>query len=165
MSLDPVRGALLAEAEAEAGYVVGQARQRAAAQLAQAAEEKAVLVERARAEGEAAAELEAEAELTRARRNARTSVLEARRAVYDDVRRQAYAAAELLRTERRYVTLLDRLAEVVRAELGARAEIERDPPAGGVIGRLGNRRVVQTLPVLVERCLAAHSEEVERLWA
>ena len=54
VSLDPVREALLAQAEAEAEGLVGRAEDRAAAQVAQAEEQKAALVRRARAEGEAA---------------------------------------------------------------------------------------------------------------
>jgi hypothetical protein len=34
-----------------------------------------------------------------------------------------------------------------------------------VIGRLENRRVDHTLPALVERCLARHAVDLERLWA
>ena len=165
VTLDPVRAALLAEAEAEAERVVRQAEENAAAQVSRAEEQKAALVKRARAEGEAAAELEATSELTHARRNARTLVLEAQRAVYDDVRREAHAAAQRLRSEPRYGELLERLAAVVEEELGPEVELEADPPDGGVIGHAGNRRVEQTLPALVERCLTEHAAELERLWA
>lgn len=165
VSLDPVREALLAQAEAEAEGLVGRAEDRAAAQVAQAEEQKAALVRRARAEGEAAAELEAASELTRARRKARTLVFEAQRAVYDDARREARAAVQRLRSEPRYEELLELLAALAREELGSEAELEFDPADGGVIGRVGNRRVDHTLPALVERCLAEHAADLERLWA
>lgn len=165
VSLDPVREALLAQAEAEAERVVGQAEDRAAAQVAQAEEQKAALVLRARAEGEAAAELEAASELTQARRTARTLILEAKRAVYDDVRRESQAAVQRLRSEPRYVELVERLAARAREELGPEVELELDLPDGGIIGRVENRRVDHTLPTLVERCLAEHACELERLWA
>lgn len=165
VSLDPVREALLAEAEAEAEGIVGQAEERAAAQVAQAEERKAALVRRARAEGETAAELEAASELAQARRTARTLVLESKRAVYDDARREARVAVQRLRSEPRYEELLERLAARAREELGPEAELELDPPDGGVIGRVDNRRVDNTLPALVERCLAEHAAELERLWA
>jgi vacuolar-type H+-ATPase subunit E/Vma4 len=165
VSIDPVREALLAQAEAEAERLVSQAEDRAAAQVAQAEEQKAALVRRARAEGEAAAELEAASELTHARRHARTLILEAKRAVYDDVRREAQAAVDHLRSEPRYGELLERLSARAREELGSGAELELDPPDGGVVGRVENRRVDHTLPVLVERCLAEHAGELERLWA
>lgn len=165
VSLDPVREALLAEAEREAERVVGQAEERAAAQVERAEEQKAALVRRALAEGAAAAELEAAFELTQARRKARTLVLEAQRAVYDEAQLEAHAAVQRLRSEPRYQKLLDRLAARVRTELGPEVEVELDPPEGGVVGRLRNRRVDLTLPVLVERCLAEHADELERLWA
>jgi hypothetical protein len=165
MSLEPVRIALLAEAESEAERRAGRADEQAAAQVRQAEEQKAALILRARTEGEAAAALEAASELAQARRRARQLVLEAQRAVYDDVRREAHATAQRLRSEERYRDVLDRLAARVGEELGADAEIERDPPDGGVIGRLDNRRVDHTLPAVVERWLARHAIDLERLWA
>jgi len=164
-TLDPVREALLAEAETEAERLVGRAEERAAAQVARAEEQKAALVRRARAEGEAAAELEAASELAQARRRARTLVLEAQRAAYDDARREAHAAAERLRSGPRYAELVDDLAARAHEALGPGAEIERDPPEGGVVGRRGNRRVELTLPALVDRCLAENASALERLWA
>jgi vacuolar-type H+-ATPase subunit E/Vma4 len=163
--LDPVRAALLAQAEVEAERIVDQADERAAAQVLEAEEQKAALVARARAEGEAAADLEAVSELTRARRQARTLVLEVQRAIYDELRRDALDAAQRLRSQPRYDQLLERLAAAVRDELGSDAELELNPPDGGVIGHVGNRRVEYTLPVLVERCVAEHGDAVERLWA
>lgn len=165
VSLDPVREALLAQAEVEAERLLSQAESRAAGQVAQAEEQKAALVRRARAEGEAAAELEAASELTHARRHARTLVLEAKRAVYDDVRREAQAAVQHLRLEPRYEKLLERLAARAREDLGPEVELEVDPPDGGVIGRVDNRSVDYTLPALVERCFTEHAGELERLWA
>jgi vacuolar-type H+-ATPase subunit E/Vma4 len=165
VSLDPVRAALLAEARTEADRLVSEAEERAATYVAHAEEEKTALVRRARAEGEAAAELESASELAQARRRARTFVLEARRAVYEDARREAHAAAQRLRSESRYEQLIDRLAAQVKEELGPDAELELDPPEGGVLGRLGNRRVDHTLPALVERCLDECGDDLERLWA
>jgi len=165
LRLDPVRAALLAQAQVEAERIVDQADERAAAQVLQAEKQKAALVGRARAEGEAAADLEAVSELTRARRQSRTLVLEAQRAIYDELRRDALAAAQRLRSQPRYDELLERLEAAVRDKLGPDAVLELDPPDGGVIGHVGNRRVEYTLPVLVERCLAQHGEAVEQLWA
>jgi vacuolar-type H+-ATPase subunit E/Vma4 len=164
VSLEPVRDALLADAETDAERLVGRADAQADAQVREAEEQKAALVRRAQTEGEAAARLEAAAELAEARRGARRVVLEAQRAAYDDVRREVHAAAQRLRSQAGYPDLLDRLAARASAELGAGAEIERDPPGGGVIGRLGNKRVDHSLPALVERCLARHAPELERLW-
>lgn len=164
VTLDPVREALLAQAEAEAERLERRVEQRAAAQVARAEEHTAALVRHARAEGEAAAELEAAVEMAGARRAARTHVLRAQREVYDEVRREAHAAAERLRSEPEYAELLERLVVRVQEELGVDAELDVDPPAGGVVGRLGNRRLDYTLPVLVERCLGEHAADVEQLW-
>jgi vacuolar-type H+-ATPase subunit E/Vma4 len=165
VGLDPVREALLAQTRAEAEGLVSQARARAAAQVAQAEEEAGALIARARAEGEAAAELQAAAELADARRRARTLVLEAKRDVYEDLRREAQAAAQRLRGEPGYEELVGRLAILVRERLGPDFEVELDPPGGGIVARAGNRRLDCSLPALVERCLAQHAVELERLWS
>jgi vacuolar-type H+-ATPase subunit E/Vma4 len=164
LGLEPVRGALLADARAVADGVVRQAEERASDQVERARLETAARIARARAEGEAAAGLETISALAEARRAARSLVLEAQRAVYDDVRRQAEAAVQELRGTPRYGELLDRLTERAREVLGPEAQVERDPPEGGVVARAGNRRLVLTLPVLVERCLAEHAHEIDRLW-
>lgn len=164
MSLDAVREALLAQAEAEAKRLARRVDERAAAQVKRAEKHTAALVQHARGEGEAAAALEATVEMARARRAARAHVLRAQREVFDNVRRAAYAAAELLRSRPEYADLLERLIVRVQAELGKDVELDVDPPAGGVVGRHGNRRVDYTLPVLVERCLADHATDLERLW-
>jgi len=165
VGLDPVREALLAQAERDADRLVRQAADRAAADVAEAEDETDAQIRRARAEGVAAAELEAAAELARAGRRARTYVLEAQRAVYDDVRRRAHDAALELRASPGYPGLVERLASRARAELGPGAELELDPPGGGVVAQVGNRRLDYTLPVLVERAFAEHADEIGELWA
>lgn len=165
LELAPVREALLAQAELDGAELVRQAADRAAAQVAEAEEERDALIRRARTEGEAAAELEAATERAHAGRRARAFVLEAERAVYDDVRRRAHAAAQELRSTPRYGELVGRLAARAREELGPDAELELDPPRGGVAARTGNRRLDYTLPVLVDRALAEHAEQIEELWA
>jgi vacuolar-type H+-ATPase subunit E/Vma4 len=164
LGLEPVREALLADARAVGEGAVQQAEERASDKIVRAREESEARVARARAEGEAAAGLESIAALADARRRARSVVLEAQRAVYDDVRRQAGAAVEELRATPAYGDLLDRLTARAREVLGPGAEVERDPPDGGVVGRAGSRRLVLTLPVLVEHCLAEHAHEIDRLW-
>jgi vacuolar-type H+-ATPase subunit E/Vma4 len=165
VGLDPVREALLAQAQVEAEELVTQAADRAAEEVALAEEETAILIARARAEGEAAAELEAATEVAHARRSARTLVLEAQREVYDDVRREAHAAAQQLRSRTGYRELVERLAAMARDQLGPDAELELDPPNGGVVAHARNRRLDYSLPALVERCLARRATELERLWA
>lgn len=164
LGLDAIREALLAEAADEAEHVVEQAEDWAAAQVASAEEQARAFIGTARAEGERAAAREAAAEIAHARRRARSLVLEAQRAVYDDVRREAQAAAQELRSRPDYPDLVARLAAHAREQLGPDAEVELDPPAGGVVARAGNRLLDLTLPVLVDRCLARHASEVESLW-
>ena len=164
LGLDPVREALLAEARATADHILRQADERASDQVEQAHQETEALVARARAEGQAAAELETISALVEARRRARTLVLEAQRAIHDDVRRRAEAAAQELRATPRYDELLDRLTDLAREVLGPGSKVERDPPEGGVVAQAGNRRLAYTLPALVERCLAEHAHEIDRLW-
>jgi vacuolar-type H+-ATPase subunit E/Vma4 len=164
IGLDPVREALLAQARRDADVLVQQAADRAEARVAEAEGEIEAQILRARAEGESAAELEAATELARAGRRARAHVLGAQRAVYDDVRRRAHDTARELRSSPGYPELVERLASRARAELGPEAEIERDPPAGGVLARAGNRRLDYTLPVLTELALAEHAADIEELW-
>lgn len=164
LGLDPVRDALLADAKSAADRVLHEAAERASVQIVQAEQETESLVARARAEGEAAAELETISTLAQARRRARACVLEAQRGVYEDVRREARAAVQELRTTPQYDELLDHLTTRAREVLGADAQVERNPPEGGVVARTGNRRLVYTLPALVERCLAEHEHEIDRLW-
>jgi vacuolar-type H+-ATPase subunit E/Vma4 len=164
LGLNPVRDALLADAKAAGDRVVDEAAERASVQVVQAEKETAALVARTRAEGEAAAELETISTLAEARRRARALVLEAQCAVYEDVRRDVLSAVRELRTTPRYGDLLDRLTARAREVLGPDAQIERDPTEGGVVARSGNRRLGYTLPLLVERCLAEHAHEIDRLW-
>jgi vacuolar-type H+-ATPase subunit E/Vma4 len=164
LGLDPVRDALLADAQAAADRVARDAEERASDQVAQAHREIEARVARARTEGETAAELETISALAEARRRARALVLEAQRDVHDGVRRQAEAAVQELRSTPRYGALLDRLSARAQEVLGPGAQIERDPPEGGVVACAGNRRLVYTLPALVERCLAEHAHEIDRLW-
>ena len=164
LGLDAVRDALLADAKAAGDRVLDDAAERASLQIVQAEQETESLIARARAEGEAAAELETISTLAQARRRARACVLEAQREVYEDVRREVRAAVQELRTTPQYDELLDHLTTRAREVLGADARIERDPPEGGVVARTGNRRLVYTLPALVERCLAEHGHEIDRLW-
>lgn len=92
-------------------------------------------------------------------------MLEARRAVYDDFRGEARAAALGLREDPSYPALLKRLVAEARAALGPDAEVERDPEgAGGVRARSGARSVDLTLPALVEGCVARLGDRVTELW-
>jgi vacuolar-type H+-ATPase subunit E/Vma4 len=164
VGLDAVREALIAEATADAEQLIEQADDWAAAQVALAEATAEAFVDRARAEGEAAAAREAASELAHARRRARALVLRAQRTVYDEARQEARDGVQRLRTEPLYRDLLARLATYARERLGPEADLQLDPPEGGVVAHLGNRRLDLTLPTLVDRCLGRHACELERLW-
>ncbi len=166
MRLEPLHDALLAQAQAEADRLLAEARERAAALIAEAERRGAALVERARAEGAAAAAMAGAHDHARARRRARTAVLVARRELYDELCRQATAAARRLRDDPGYRALLERLSAAAREQLGEDAVLEVDPVgAGGVRGAKRGRHVDYTLDALVERCLGRLGGRVEELWA
>jgi vacuolar-type H+-ATPase subunit E/Vma4 len=166
VAVDTLRATFLDEARAGAARARADTDRRIAAMHAEAEERGKVLVERARAEGVAAAEIVDRQEQAAARRRARAMVLAAKRELYEELCRQASAAAHLLRDDPGYPALLERLSAAVRAQLGEDAELEVDPSeAGGVRGSSGPRHVDYTLDALAERCLERLGGGLERLWS
>jgi hypothetical protein len=165
-AVEPLRAAFLAEVRAEVARALADADRRAAARIAEAERRGRALVEAARAEGVAVAALVGAEEQTLARRRAQSLRLAAKRELYERLAAEAHAAARALRNDPRYPALLARLAQTARAQLGADAVLELDPPeAGGVRACAGSRRVDYTLDALAERCLERLGSEMERLWA
>jgi hypothetical protein len=166
VNVERLRATLLAEAEAEAGATLAAGERRAQEERERARSDAARLLEGARVEGEAAGDLEFARDLALARSGARRLVLEARQAVYEELRGRVLADALALRADRTaYGSLLDRLEAVARRTLGDDAEIERDPEGvGGVRGRVGARSVDLTLPTLLDDCVARLGARVEELW-
>ena len=165
MSLERLRSIVLAEAAEQAAETVRTAEQRRREDLGEARRRAAEIVAEARAAGEADARAEAARRTAAARRRGRSLVLQARRELYDDLLRQALAAAGELRNDPGYPALLERLEHAAHADLGADAVIELDPGgAGGLVARSGTRIVDYSLPVLVERCVRALETRVEELW-
>jgi vacuolar-type H+-ATPase subunit E/Vma4 len=165
VNLDSLRTAFVAQAEADIARRQAEIEAERERRLAAARDAARSLVEQAKLEGRAAGEGESSRRRRMARRAAHGTRLEARGALYDELRGRARAEVLVLRSEPGYGALLDRLAEAAREQLGADAAIERDPPAaGGIIGRYGRRSVDYTLPALVDRELAGMGKEVERLW-
>jgi len=165
VAAEPLREALLDQTRAETDERLAAADRRAEALLLDAEERGAALAERARAEGAAAARLAGAHDEARARRRARSLVLAARRELYEELRRRALEAAHALRDDSAYPALLDGLAAVARAQLGEDAELEIDPPDGGLRASCGARHVDYTLGALVERSLDQLGDRLERLWA
>jgi vacuolar-type H+-ATPase subunit E/Vma4 len=165
VQLQPVRRALLDDATHDAEQIAGRASQRAADVVDSARRESATQLEQVRRRRERSAEAHAEQMLAMAHNNAHEAILRARevvrRQLIDETRRSVMA----VRNDERYDTLLDRLEDLARAQLGADARIDRDPaPDGGVIATNGSRRVDYTLPALADRALEALADEVALLW-
>lgn len=166
MTLDAAGHALLTDARERAAAVLAEADAEASAQIDGARRQADDLVARARTRGEAEGRVAAARAAAVERSFARLEILAAQREAHDELRVRARAAVLALRDEADYPELLDRLAGAARRDLGDGAEIERDPPgAGGVRGRAGTRRVDYTLVALAERCTDAIGPRLRRLWA
>jgi len=164
--VDSLRATFLDEARADAARARAEGDRQIAAMHAEAEERGGALVEQARAEGIAAAEIVGRQDQAAARRRARAIVLAAKRELYEELCRQARAAARSLRDDPAYPALLEQLTATVRAQLGEDAVLEVDPPgAGGVRGSSGARHVDYTLDALTERCLGRIGGGLERLWS
>jgi len=145
---------VLARAEADAGEVVGSARQEADAEETEA-RRRAAEAGRARLEWD----------LARARADANHEILAVRAELRGRLIAEARRAAVELRRHPRYPELLDRLEALARSQLGPAAAIDRAPgPAGGLVATAGHRRVDYSLPSLAERALADLEDEVTASW-
>jgi hypothetical protein len=136
-ALEPVRGALLDRARADATAAGAAADARAEGVLAGARAEADRLVAQARAQGAADGAAALAATRARARRQARSVVLAAQRAAYEELRRRARADA-------------------LRLSGGA----QRTSPVEG-----GGRRIVWSSDALADEALDALGGELEKLWA
>jgi vacuolar-type H+-ATPase subunit E/Vma4 len=165
MTLEPLREALRAEADAERKRRLRAVEDECARLVADAEAEAHALVRQGRLDGEAAARREGARRRDAATRKAREIRLRARQRQIEELDRRARAAVLDARTDDRYPALLERLASVVREQLGPDAEVEIDPAGlGGVIGHRGKATVDYTLPSLAGRAITDLGEEVERLW-
>lgn len=165
MNLEPLRRALHTEAQAGAEERRDEVATSCDRIVAAAEAQGRQLATQGRLEGGQAAEREAGRRRAAAARRGREIVLSAQRRQLETLRREAREAVHRSRLDPRYPRLLERLEQAVRAQLGADAEVDIDPPdAGGVIGRHGSRSVDYTLPGLVDRVVDAMGEELEELW-
>lgn len=162
--LQPVRRALLEEAQAAAAQILAEARAESDQIVARAQAESDEAVGHARHRAALAAQQRNEEGLAAARREAHSSVLRTRAELRHELTAQVYAAAERLVTDPRYPALLDRLEELARAQLGQGALVTRDPrPGGGVVARAGSRQVDYRLRALADLALAAVADDDEIL--
>lgn len=165
MNVEPLRASLLAAVAADAARDLERVRAERAERVADAHRRADAVVADARRAGEQEGAAEVAHRLVRARREARRLALAAQREAYEGFRARALELALARRGTPEYDELLERLAETTRAQLGADAELERDPPdRGGILGRHGGRRVDYTLPALVDHAIAGLGTAPERLW-
>jgi vacuolar-type H+-ATPase subunit E/Vma4 len=165
MNLEPLRAALRAETEAGVHGRLAEVDAECNRIVADAESEARGRVAKARREGEGAAAKEVLRRHATATRRARETRLRARRRQIDELERRALEAASRLREHSRYPSLLDRLAEAAREQLGHDCEIEYDPDGqGGLVGRNARISVDYTLPALVNRVVASLNDELEDLW-
>lgn len=165
MNVERLRTSFLAQAAEDAERTIAAAEKEGRARLAEGERRATEIVASAQAEGTVEARLETAATIAAARRRARSVTLAARLELYEELRRQALAAAAQLPTMPSYTEFLQRLERVARADLGADAVVELDAgEAGGVVARAASRIVDYSLPALVDRCISALGERVEELW-
>ena len=149
-ALAPIRAALLAAARRDVDQRLAEARQQAAATTTAAGKRADEIISAARDAGIADAEAVLIAEKSRARRAARGRTLRARRAAYEDLRRESRQAVLRLRDEPGYPAARYTLTAVAAHLLGPDAEIA-EADSGGIIGRSGARSVDLSLPAFADR--------------
>ena len=159
--LEPVRQALLRDAQGTVADILGTARADAAQIVARAQSSCDEAVEHARQRAVASAHAQSEQALADARREAHAVVLRAEGQLRRQLVNRVYDAAEGLRADPRYPALLDHLAALARAQLGQGALVTADPqPGGGVLASAGSRRVDYRLRALADLALDAVSEDI-----
>lgn len=162
-ALSPVREALMAAAHADARQAVQAAEHDAAAALAEARARAEDEVRAARRDGEAQAATALAGELGRARRHARSLVLAAQRATWEELRRAVCAAALALQEDPDWPSLREALRQWALEQLGPGAQVSEVP--GGVVAELGPRRVELNLASLALARLDARGPDVAGLWS
>jgi len=158
--LEPLRAALIARAKDEADETRTAAEKDGRLAVEAAREEAATMLADARARGEADAAGLLAVEHARARRVARSVVLEAQRAAYAELLTQTRQAARLLLADplRR-----EQLVAALRRQLGEYASI-RDHPDGGIIAETPDGRSIDaSVATLIDRAVA--DLDLEQLWA
>lgn len=165
-TLAPVARSLVDGAAADARGLRAMAETDAGAALETARSHAAQILADARAEGVRLASRLAAQQLVGTRRAARQTVLEARRDVYEDLRRSAVDALVKMATAPEGRWLEARIAELARAPLGPAASVRRVGADGlTAVAELGARRATLGPEGLVDLVLGSMAAEVEGLWA
>jgi hypothetical protein len=159
-ALEPVRDALVARAHDDSHRMRTDAEAAGQQLLAEAGAAATAALADARAEGHAAATALAAIERARARRVARELVLQAQRAAYDELRRQARAAVRRLLAD---PVKRAQLVKVIQRQLGSHVVIREHPDGGFTARSPDGRSISATVGTLVETALA--DLDVEDLWS
>jgi vacuolar-type H+-ATPase subunit E/Vma4 len=141
-----------AAAQREAAEIIGDARQRADAVIAQA-----------RAAGRAEAAPLAEAELSQARGRARSALLRVQRDAFDELRSLVRAGVAGLPRQAGYDRVAARIARIAALAAGPGATVT-SVPAGGVVARSAGVVVDCSLQRLADRAVQALGADVRELW-
>jgi hypothetical protein len=153
-ALRPVRDALLAAARREADQAWAQAESTAGLTLANAEETAAQIRKDAHARGVADCAEAVATERSRAGRQARTLVLNARVDEYRALRAAARETVAALRDDPDYPRIRQGLVDVVRSVLGTSADV-REGECGGIVGEVPGRRADYSLAGFAERAVDA----------
>jgi vacuolar-type H+-ATPase subunit E/Vma4 len=166
LALVPVADALVETAQRRAEQTRLAAGQEAREVLAAARTEAERVIAQARENGRAGAERAAEMRLARTRRDARRTVLAARRRAYDALRRGAVESLTRHATTPAGRRLADRMEAALRQRIGTEATLHRAGPGSlDIAAESGRRRVSLDPSVLVDRVLGTMADEVEHLWS
>jgi hypothetical protein len=164
-ALAPVARALLAAAEARARAEHAAADEDVRAELGRAHADAERLLAEAREEGRRAGGHVAAALLVVARREARSTVLAARRRAYETLEHSAVEALVERAGTDEGRQLAQRMEELVRDRIGGSAPRPSAGTGGLVtVAELGNRRASLGPSDLVDLALASMADQIETLW-
>ncbi len=163
--LEPVREALLADAEDQAERIIAEAVRDARELTDTAKDETDAAVEQARRLAERSARALADQGLARLRTETHRRVLERQQQILQQLIDTVHESARELRTDPRYPALLDELESMARNQLGDTAALDRDAsPDGGIVGEADVQRVDYRLTALADRALETLADDVVELW-
>ena len=162
-ALSPVKESLLANACCDADQLVEQARSDAATTLALAQKQADGIRAEARARGEADAEEILGAERARARREARSIVLNAQREVEEELRTRVRTAVVALIDDIDYPKMRAVLDRRARELLGPDATIV-EHSSGGVVAQTRGHRAVLSLEALADYAVERLDARIDGLW-
>ncbi len=161
-AIEPVRAALLRQAEERADSIVQQARDAAGAMVGRAEQDAARAAALAGDDGRAQARLIASARLGASRRSARERLLGSDLAAYQYLAGRIRNAVLGLRSAPDYPALAARLARFAAGAAGPGALI-REPPDGGAVATAAGVTVDCSLPRLADRAISALGPDMAAL--